>query len=71
MKIAPNVSPQDVVDAAVYLFRAVTHKRMQQDARQRDLRGKDAAVLVDHATNVYRYDLMRRISTGGCDDYCI
>jgi hypothetical protein len=71
MKIAPHVSPQDVVNVAVSLFRAVTHKRMQQDARQRDLRGKDAAHWVDHATNVYRHDLVRRLSNGGHDDYCI
>jgi hypothetical protein len=59
--IPSHVSPADVIDVAVKLMRADAYRLAQQDARARQLKGKDAGLWADQKAAVYRYELTRGV----------
>jgi hypothetical protein len=57
-----HITPDKVVETAVKLMRSLSYRRAQQDARARQLKGRDAGAWADHAANVYRHDLLRALT---------
>lgn len=62
MTIPPHVTAADVLELSCKLMRADAYKIANQDARARQMKGRDKGALADHKAAIHRYEMMLGIS---------
>lgn len=69
--LPPHISPTHVLAAAERLFHAAALKHSRAECRNRELKEAHILEMARHKVDVFRHDILRALSGGGYDDYCI
>lgn len=72
MKTIPShISASQAISAATHVIRSLSSRRAQEEARRGAIPGRQIGFWTEQHTAVSVWEMMKRLSSGGGDDYCI
>lgn len=70
-RIPAHVTASQAISEAKTLFLAAALRHLHAKCRDREIKKANILPAARHETDVFEHELVRRLSSGGYDDYCI
>lgn len=69
--LPPHITPTAVLAVAEALFHAAALRNLHAKCRNREIKKANIGPEARQETAVFVHELVRRLGSGECDDYCI